>query len=857
VNNRPWSEVKDIFADVLEAPAAERERILDQGCGSDIALRDAVEQLLAAHDRADSGLLVDVEPGRWAEPAPSPCPGAIGPYALGEPLGQGGFGIVYRARQHTPIERDVALKLLKRGMDTDQILARFALERRTLARLDHPHIAKILDAGAAPDGRPYFVMELVSGRSVIEHCHRQRLPLRRRVALFGEICHAVHHAHQRGIIHRDLKPANILVTQIDGRDVPKVIDFGIAKALADDPHADSTAPGTIIGTPRYMSPEQRSGAVAADVRIDVYALGVLLSEALTGEAPAAAESASSPRSASAGATSHTGQTAGQDHAPTIVPPRALRGDLERIIAKAVAREPELRYTSAAALANDLRRFLAGEPVVATPPSVLYLARKFVARRKALSAALLLTVASLLVGGAALVHGLQQAQASTRAIEAALIQEERERARADALVSFLLGDMLESLNPDVTGRSDWSVRDFLAQAATAARSRFGEDPGLLVDILGRVGQSQIVLADMAGGVQTLNDAARIAVQTYGWPHAQTLALELEALLAERAAGIVHESEQVERVVALRDRAVAALGPEHAVSLRARLYAALVESPEGPSAELYALEDAYARAALTDTAGHIELLQYLVYAKLHTRDPQLVPFLERAVQTAAAALGPRHSRTMTLRAILADVLEREGDLDGAARIVAQQLEIAAPVFGVTNRFRARALQQATRLAFAQQRSADALRLSRECLAAMTELHGAESVQMSSALQSVGRAELDAGRFAEAAATLERAVALREPVWGAAAPGVLGDRLRWARALLALSRAAEVEAVIAPVFAHTTIDDPLHSRAIIHRADALAQTQGAGAARAYVEDALARMSPTAPRRGEIEAWLARHGD
>jgi serine/threonine protein kinase len=481
-----WTEIKEIFANVLEAPLEERTALLVRECGEDGFVRNAVEELLRAHDRADTGFLTDGDTAAAAPPGDLDHPRELGPYEIGEPLGHGGFGIVYRATQHEPIEREVAVKLLKRGMDTDQILARFAQERRTLARLDHPHIARILDAGAAPDGRPFFAMELVRGTPVTAYCAARKLPLDRLVRLFVDICRAVHYAHQRGVIHRDLKPSNVLVTEVEGQATPKIIDFGIAKALADEEDTGHTQAGAVIGTPRYMSPEQRAGAISTDTRCDVYTLGVLLCEALTGDVPhvvdpSSAASADTPRSRSRAV--RPSQIAAARNGAAAEHVGDLRGDLDRIILKAVAPDPDLRYASAAALAEDLMRYLEGRPIEARSPSWLYVTRKFIARRRALSAAVLLTVVSLIVGGAALVRGWREARNSLAAIEAAnLLAGARDVDELRRVVAALEDrgqtggrlhiEALHYLGAVLAGEDDPEAIDVLDQACGLARTRFG-------------------------------------------------------------------------------------------------------------------------------------------------------------------------------------------------------------------------------------------------------------------------------------------------------------------------------------------------------------------------------------------------
>jgi serine/threonine protein kinase len=323
------------------------------------------------------------EPGGEAvSPSESEQAGAtIGRYRLLERLGEGGFGTVWKAEQTQPVRRLVALKIVKLGMDTREVVARFEAERQALALLDHPSIAKVFDAGATPTGRPYFVMELVHGEPITRHCAREKLSLRERLELFIEVCRAVQHAHQKGIIHRDLKPSNLLVSLVDGKSAPKVIDFGIAKATGGERLTEQsfvTRADRLIGTPAYMSPEQAQPGLGLDTRTDIYSLGVALYELLTGEVPykpgpdgrlqrdhTAQRPSTRLRSLTAEELARVAETRRLE-GPKLI--GQVKGDLDWIVMKAIEEDPARRYESATALAEDLRRFLSREPVSARPPT---------------------------------------------------------------------------------------------------------------------------------------------------------------------------------------------------------------------------------------------------------------------------------------------------------------------------------------------------------------------------------------------------------------------------------------------------------------------------------------------------------
>ena len=343
-------------------------------------------------------------------------PGAvIGPYKLREQVGEGGMGVVFVAEQERPVRRKVALKIIKPGMDTKEVVARFEAERQALALMDHPNIAKVLDAGSTESGRPYFVMELVRGIPITEYCDQNKLTIRQRLDLFIEVCQAIQHAHQKGIIHRDVKPSNVLVTLHDGKPVPKVIDFGVAKAINQrlTERTIYTRLAQTVGTPLYMSPEQAElSGLDIDTRTDVYSLGVLLYELLTGTTPfdkqtagegrLRRDSADHPRAGTAEAQ-HQNQLARQ-HATAIsahrqTDPRSLSkfvlGDLDIIAMKALEKDRTRRYDTASGLAADVQRFLDDEPIVARPPSLAYRFTKF-ARRNRVA---MVTSSLVLVAGA--------------------------------------------------------------------------------------------------------------------------------------------------------------------------------------------------------------------------------------------------------------------------------------------------------------------------------------------------------------------------------------------------------------------------------------------------------------------------
>jgi WD40 repeat protein/serine/threonine protein kinase len=417
---------------------SERAAYLNEACGADQALRAQIEGLLKAHEMLGSFLAPSPVPGPTLDEPLRECPGSvIGPYKLLEQIGEGGFGVVFMAEQTQPVRRKVALKVLKPGMDTRQVVARFEAERQALALMDHANIAKVLDGGQTTSGRPYFVMDLVKGMSITEFCDQNQAPVRERLELFVHVCQAVQHAHQKGIIHRDIKPSNVLVTLQDGAPLVKVIDFGIAKALGQQLTDKTlfTNFAHLIGTPLYMSPEQAAlSNVDVDTRSDVYALGVLLYELLTGTTPFDKERIKGagydeirriireeepPRPSTRMST--LGQAAATSSDNRHSDPRKLcqllRGELDWVVMKALEKDRNRRYESASAFAADVQRYLNDEPVLACPPSAGYRLRKFARRNKrALATAASLGVMLLVAAGAVVASALWAADQAKARLE---------------------------------------------------------------------------------------------------------------------------------------------------------------------------------------------------------------------------------------------------------------------------------------------------------------------------------------------------------------------------------------------------------------------------------------------------------
>ncbi len=778
----PIARSKEIFAAALAVRGEARRALLDQRCGDDGALRADVEGLLEAAEHTESFLetpALSAEAGAddWSEPPAWMRPGVrVGRYTLVRRLGEGGMGVVFAAEQEAP-RRTVALKLMRPGFASAALARRFAREAAVLGRLKHPGIAQVYEAGTetvAGAPVPYLAMELVEG-AVLSEWARQGRSARDRAAAIAQVCDAVAHAHQRGVIHRDLKPGNVLV---DASGAVKVLDFGIARLVEGDAPGTTvhTAAGVILGTLAYMSPEQVSGDPSrVDVRSDVYGLGALMFDTLAGRPPIDVEGLSVHEAAR--------RIAEREPARLGAAARELRGDLETIAAKALEKDPARRYPSAAEMAEDLRRHLRHEPILARPASAAYTVRKFARRNRALVVGAMAVFLALAGGlGATLVQA----------------RRAREAAQTATAINAFLQEMLRSVEPDRAGK-DATVREVLDRASATLDDRFADRPLVRAGLRAAIASSYVALGRFGDG----ESHARAAWETYdALGLARTPgALDARGVLASalQEQGRFRDTIDLLRS-AVRDAEAAGLGQTAAaINLRTNLafacenaglddeagalHAAIIESSrrrlgEGDRATIlsssnYALflidrgrlaEAESILAKVSDLAARTygersdialtTLVNLSVCYSRAGRDAEAEPLIRRAVAVAEELLGADHPDTVHHRVNLAVSLTALGRLDEAEREIVPMADLARSRYGLADERTLHALGVAAKLRLAQDRFEEALELSAEQYAGCAELYGPENRMTGNAADLAARILIRAGRPGEAAPWNERA-------------------------------------------------------------------------------------------------------
>ena len=743
--------VKAIFGEALDCQSGEaREAFLRSACGADRPLRAAVDQLLAAASEGETFLeddpiqrlgAADLDASTIGEADDGPGT-VIHRYRLIRKIGEGGFGAVYLAEQREPVVREVALKIVKPGMDSRQVIARFEAERQALARMDHPHIAKVFDGGTTPSGRPYFVMEFVDGAPLTTFCVKRKLDLQQSLELFRQVCSAVQHAHQKGIIHRDIKPSNVLVGLVDGRPAPKVIDFGIAKAI-EQPLTDRTLITQalqLLGTPAYMSPEQAglksTGAdderPDIDTRSDIYGLGVLLYELITGRPPFDSRQLLSAgldemrriiREVDPPRPSTVAIQAPGDSSSPVSGDRSRRPlvsrELDWIVMKALEKDRSRRYESADALAGDVERFLAGEAVTAGPPSAAYRFQKYAQRHRTQLISAVLAALALLAGTAVSVRQAVVANQARRDEAAQRAKAERQAALAvdranqvEEVLEFFQEKILSAPKP--AGRrwrglgADTTIREAIEAAEPILAETFKDRPLVEASIRFAIGDTY---------------------HHMGAPR--------------KAMG------QVRRALELRREH---LGPEHPLSIQALGLLAVTLHNDGQLMEAIQAREEYLRLRertlgpndpLTLEAKHSVAWQCMA-AGLRDRAVQLN---EETLATCRKVFGPDHRRTLFAMQDLADVYGATERVDRAIPLQLESLSAWRRIAGPEDWETIFAQIGLAKFYALAGRHEEALALREESLALCRKHSGDTRGYTSQALHELAASYTRAGRFAEA--------------------------------------------------------------------------------------------------------------
>lgn len=650
-----YARVRELFCAVFEQPVDERGAYLDEHASA--SERGDVDELLAQHDQLTATFLNQSDLATLAadvdqtQPAWAPEPGErIGPYVVRKVIGEGGFGLVCEAEQKVPVQRTVALKILKTGLDTREVIARFEAERQALAVMEHRFIAKVLDAGATEAGRPYFVMEYVPGEPITDFCRRKELDVEGRLQLFLQVCEAIEHAHQKGIIHRDIKPSNVLVGMQGERQVPKIIDFGIAKATGPTlgPGTTFTAQGQLVGTPAYMSPEQADvGTLDVDTRSDIYSLGSLLYELLVG-APAFGSATlrgkgmleirrilceQEPLKPSTRVTMRGEEGVKQD---TRSLHRRLKGDLDWIVLKAMEKDRARRYATTGEFAADIKRHLAFEPVLAGPPSGFYLLSKFTRRHRAGVAAAVLV---------ALVAGMGFW----------VVTWQRERARTEAMVASAV---IQTMNDLFTSTGERSAKESidrelleLVTGRMTTDNVFGDKPGMRSRVFGMLGYFYSRLDEEELAADHWEHALTLRRGEFGDDHAETL-LNMNSLAS-----------------VYRDLGSAAVGGDRR--------AALLDKAEALSREAWKL----GRISQGETSRITLSAMSALGAVLRDQKEygEAVTLLERSLDVQRETLGEEHYYTLRTMSELAGLWVETGEPKKALEPMKEVVKVRRKVSG----------------------------------------------------------------------------------------------------------------------------------------------------------------------------------
>jgi serine/threonine protein kinase/tetratricopeptide (TPR) repeat protein len=772
--------VKQVFDRALEIDSrTDREAFLAQACAGSPQLRQRVEVLLRAYESSGDFLeppatdsSADLEPAGQTHEGPG---AVIGPYRLLQQLGEGGMGTVFMAEQTEPVQRKVALKIIKPGMDSRQVIARFAAEQHALAMMDHPNIARVLDAGTTASGRPYFVMELVKGIPITEYCDEHQLTPRQRLELFVPVCQAVQHAHQKGIVHRDLKPSNVLIARYDERAIAKVIDFGVAKAVGPRLTDKTlfTEFGQMLGTVEYMSPEQAGlNQLDIDTRSDIYSLGVLLYELLTGSTPL--ESQRVKKAAilevlrlvrEEEVPKPSTRLSSTDQLPSISAKRGLepkklsllvRGDLDWIVMKALEKDRGRRYETANGLAADVQRYLNDEPVQACPPSVGYRFHKFARRnRRGLVAAAVMLIVLVL----ATVISIWQAVVATRANRSAIIAaaaEKRAKESAEAQVA-----------------ETRAVLDFVEKNVFAAARPEGQAGGLGRDVTLRQAIESALLRIDAG----LRDKPVIEAR-----------LRMTVGTSFRYGGEPQKAEK--QLLRARELFTAELGPDHPDTLTsaqnlANCYGDLGRHDQAMTLHAETLE----RRKATLGRDHRDTLKsmdnFAICYYFLGRYPEAAKLHEEALNLRRAKLGPDHLDTISSVNNLASDYEAIGQREEALKLREESFHLIRARLGPAHPDTLACMTNLSVSYSSLGRHVEALKLREEALDLLKRTLGLDHPHTLVAMNNLASTYEFLGRHAETLKLREETLQLRTTKLGADHPDTILSMANLAFSLVELKR------------------------------------------------------------------------
>ncbi len=693
----------------------------------------------------------------------------IGPYRLIESVGVGGMGEVWRAEQTEPFHRTVAVKLIKAGMDTSAVVARFESERQALALMEHPNIAKVFDAGATVEGHPYFVMEYVPGLPITTYCDKHRLPIKERLALFIQVCDGVQHAHQKAIIHRDLKPSNVLVGELDQKPVPKIIDFGLAKATGPRLTEATmyTEVGGLVGTPDYMSPEQADISERnIDTRTDVYSLGVILYELLVGALPfgpqppkAGAQAIlqkisereptlPSTKLKSLGESSKDSAEKRQEDPQSLQ--RNLRGELDWITMKALERDRTRRYGSPSELAADLQRYLHHEPVMAGPPSATYRASKFIRRHR------------FGVGVAAAAAILLIAFAATMAVQARRIARERDRANREAetskRVSQFMTSMFKVSDPGQARGNSITAREILDKASKDINAGLSKDPEVQAQMMNVMGGVFDNLGLYPQAQSLYSNAIEIRRRVLGPENPDTLRSIHNLCRPLREQGKYADAEKLQRETLDTQRRI--LGPENPDTLASTGELAIILYNEAryPEAEKLGQEALDTERRVLgpenpETQWSMDILASIYFDEGRLADAEKL--YQEAVDTRRRVLGPDHPDTLAVMDGYATTLAEEHHNDQAEKLLRETLSIRQRVLGPDHRDTLMSMNNLANMLFIEGRYDDADKLEHEALDTQRRVLGPNHPDTAMSTYNLGGIALHKGKPDAALSLLREAV------------------------------------------------------------------------------------------------------